>query len=92
MVAAGAATTSIFKKGRQFLFMLTSPAEVLFEGLIDMAATRGLKTIAVINEDSLLGRAAAQGTLELARKRGSRSSWRRPTRRRRRTLAASWAE
>jgi len=50
--------------------MLTSPAEVLFEGLIDMAAKRGLKTIAVINEDTLFPKAWAQGTAELARKRG----------------------
>ncbi len=53
MVAAGAATTSIFKKGRRFIFMLLSPAEVYLEGLIDMAAKRGLKTVAVINEDTL---------------------------------------
>ncbi len=70
LVSCSAATTSIFKKGRKFIFMLTTPAEVLLEGLVDLAAKRGLKTIAVINEDSLLGRAAAQGTVELARKRG----------------------
>ena len=70
LVACCAAATSVFKKGRKFIFMLTSPAEVLFEGLIDMAAKRGLKTIAVINEDTLFPKAWAQGTAELARKRG----------------------
>ena len=70
MVAAGAATTSIFKKGRRFVFMLLSPAEVYLEGLIDMAAKRGLKTIAVIHEDTLFPKAIAQGALELAKKRG----------------------
>jgi len=70
LVACCASTTSVFKKGRKFLFMLTSPAEVLLEGLIDLAAKRGLKTIAVINEDTLFPRASAQGTVELAKKRG----------------------
>jgi len=35
-----------------------------------MAARRGLKTVAVIHEDTLLQRTIAEGTLELARKRG----------------------
>jgi branched-chain amino acid transport system substrate-binding protein len=73
MVAAGAATTSIFKKGRRFVFMLLSPAEVYLEGLIDLAAKRGLKTIAVIHEDTLFPKAIAQGALELAKKRGLRA-------------------
>ncbi|MBI4247599.1 MAG: amino acid ABC transporter substrate-binding protein [Candidatus Rokubacteria bacterium] len=70
MVAAGAATTSIFKKGRKFVFMLLSPAEVYLEGLIDFAAKRGLRTIAVIHEDTLFPKAIAQGAVELAKKRG----------------------
>ena len=32
MVAAAAATTSIFKKGRKFIFMMVTPAESYFEG------------------------------------------------------------
>jgi branched-chain amino acid transport system substrate-binding protein len=70
MVAAGAATTSVFRKGRRFLFMLLSPAEIYLEGLIDLAAKRGLKTIAVIHEDTLFPKAIAQGTVDLAKKRG----------------------
>ena len=70
MVACCAATTSIFKKGRKFVFMLISPAEVYLEGLIDTAAKRGLKTIAVIHEDTLFPKAITQGALELAKKRG----------------------
>ena len=35
-----------------------------------MAAKRGLRTLAVINEDTLFPRAVAQGTLELAKKKG----------------------
>src|SRR5262250_3974758 len=70
MVAPLAATTSIFKKGRKYAFMVISPAEVYLEGLIDIAAKRKLKTIAIINEDTLFPKASAQGTEELAKKAG----------------------
>lgn len=70
LIAAGAATTSIFKKGRNYIFMLLSPAEVYLEGLIDLAAKRGLKTIAIVYEDTLFPKAIAFGTVELAKKRG----------------------
>jgi branched-chain amino acid transport system substrate-binding protein len=70
MVAPLAATTSIFKKGRRYAFMIVSPAEVYLEGLVDIAAKRGYKTIAIINEDTLFPKSSAQGTEELARKAG----------------------
>ena len=70
MIATGAATTSIFRKGRKFIFMLLSPAEVYLEGFVDLAAKRGLKSIAVIYEDTIFPKAIAQGAVDLARKRG----------------------
>jgi branched-chain amino acid transport system substrate-binding protein len=70
MVAPLAATTSIFKKNRKYIFMVISPAEVYLEGLVDMAAKRGLKTVAVVNEDTLFSKAAASGAAELAKKKG----------------------
>jgi branched-chain amino acid transport system substrate-binding protein len=70
MVTPLAATTSIFKKGRKYVFMVISPAEVYLEGLIDMAAKRGLKTVAIVNEDTLFAKTAADGAAELARKKG----------------------
>src|SRR5438552_17078205 len=70
MVAPLAATTSIFKKGRKYIFMVISPAEVYLEGLVDMAIKRGLKTVAVINEDTLFSKAAAAGAVEIAKKKG----------------------
>jgi branched-chain amino acid transport system substrate-binding protein len=70
MVSPLAATTSIFKKGRHYIFMVISPAEVYLEGLVDIAAKRGLKTIAVVNEDTLFSKAAAAGAAELAKKKG----------------------
>jgi branched-chain amino acid transport system substrate-binding protein len=70
MVSPMAATTSIFRKGRKYVFMILSPAEVYLEGLMDMAAKRGLKTVAIINEDTLFAKATASGTAEAAKKRG----------------------
>ncbi len=70
MVAPQASTTSIFKKGRKFIFMVQSPAEVYLEGLIDLAARNGLKTVALINEDTLFPKATVDGTVELAKKKG----------------------
>src|ERR1051326_4456270 len=72
MVSPLAATTSIFKKEprRKYIFMIVSPAEVYLEGLIDMAAKRGLKTVVVINEDTLFSKAAAAGAADIAKKKG----------------------
>jgi len=70
MLAPLASTTSIFKKGRKFVFMVQSSAEVYLEGLIDIAAKRGLKTVAILSEDTIFPKATAQGTVELAKKRG----------------------
>ena len=69
-MVANAAATSIFKKGRKFVFMNPVPAERFLEGLIELAASRGLKSVAVIHEDTLLQKTIAQGALELAKKRG----------------------
>ena len=73
-VAPLAATTSIFKRPadqkRSYMFMVISPAEVYLEGLVDLATKRGLKTIAILNEDTLFAKASANGTADLAKKRG----------------------
>jgi branched-chain amino acid transport system substrate-binding protein len=69
MVASSAATTSIFRKGRRYIFMFTSPAEVYLEGLIDITAKRRLRTLALVHEDTLLPKAIAAGALEMARKK-----------------------
>jgi branched-chain amino acid transport system substrate-binding protein len=70
MVAPVAAATSIYRKGRRFIFGVLPPAETRQEGLIDLAAKKGLKTVAVINVDDLSRRAGAQGTIELAKNKG----------------------
>src|SRR5207302_638979 len=70
MVSPLGAATSIFKKGRKYVFQVLTPAELYLEGLVDIAAKRGLRTIAIINEDTLFSKAAAAGTIDLAKRRG----------------------
>ena len=70
MVASMAATTAIFRKGRRFLFMVPPPAEVYLEGLIDLAARKGLKTVALISADELFARTMTQAAVELAKRKG----------------------
>jgi branched-chain amino acid transport system substrate-binding protein len=72
MVASLAATTSIWERGFKYLFMTISPAEVYLEGAIDIAAQKGLKTVAIVNEDTLFSKAAASGSAKLAEKQGMR--------------------
>jgi branched-chain amino acid transport system substrate-binding protein len=70
MIAPFAATTSLWEKGRRYLVMVLSPVEVSPEGVLDLAARHGLKTLAVLHEDILGGKAAAKGARELAKKKG----------------------
>src|SRR5206468_10891521 len=70
MIAPFAATTSLWEKGRRYLVMVLSPVEVSPEGVLDLAARHGLKTLAVLNEDALGGKAATKGASELAKKKG----------------------
>jgi branched-chain amino acid transport system substrate-binding protein len=70
MVSPLAATTSIFRKGRKYIVMVISPAEVYLEGLLDLAAKSGFRTVALLNEDTLFPKATVLGTVELARQKG----------------------
>ena len=70
MIASLAGTSAIFKKGRKYVFMVLSPAETWFEGMIDIAVKRGFKTVAVIYEDTIFPRTAATGTVEYAKRKG----------------------
>ena len=70
LVSPLAATTSIWEKGRRYIFMVLPPAELFLAGLIDMGSRNGLKTVAIIQEDSLFPKAAGKGAVELAKKQG----------------------
>jgi branched-chain amino acid transport system substrate-binding protein len=69
MVAASGATTSIYE-GRKFSFMVYSPSHTYLEGFVELVTRQGLKTLALIGEDSGFPRAAVKGAAELAKKRG----------------------
>jgi branched-chain amino acid transport system substrate-binding protein len=70
MVAPVAAPTSMYRKGRKFVFSMLAPGETILEGLLDLAAKKRLKTVALIYEEDLGGRAVIRGAIDLARKKG----------------------
>ena len=49
MLAPTATATPIYRKGRKFIFSMLPPAEGILEGLIDLGAKKGLKTVALIH-------------------------------------------
>jgi branched-chain amino acid transport system substrate-binding protein len=59
-----------WEKGRRYVIMMVSPAEAYFEGLIELAARQGLKSIALIYEDTIFPKTAVRGAMAIARKRG----------------------
>ncbi|HSJ07948.1 MAG TPA: amino acid ABC transporter substrate-binding protein, partial [Longimicrobiales bacterium] len=67
LISPLAATTSIWEQGRQYLFMVLPPAELFLAGLIELAAEHGYTSIAILYEDALFPRAAADGAAALAR-------------------------
>jgi len=69
LIAPMAGTTSLWEKGRKYLIMVISPVELTPEGFVDLAARFGVKTLAALNEDGLVAKAAAKGVSELARKK-----------------------
>jgi branched-chain amino acid transport system substrate-binding protein len=70
MVAPTLGTTSVVKEGRGYVIQVYSPSEVYLEGFVELVARQGLKTLALIHEDTLFPRAAVKGASELARRRG----------------------
>jgi branched-chain amino acid transport system substrate-binding protein len=67
MVAANAATSSIWEKGRKYLIMVLAPVDSAAIGALDLAARNDLKKVAIINQDALLPKAVARTTNELAK-------------------------
>jgi len=70
IVADGAATRSIWKKGRKYIFGLVGPSDDYLRGAVEIAAKKGYKRIAIVNEDSLFSKAAANGAAMYAKKHG----------------------
>jgi branched-chain amino acid transport system substrate-binding protein len=70
MIAANAATSSIWEKGRKHLIMVLAPVDSAALGALDLATRNGLKTVAIISQDALLPKAVAKATNELAKGKG----------------------
>jgi branched-chain amino acid transport system substrate-binding protein len=69
MIAANAATSSIWEKGRRYLIMVLAPIDSASVGVLDLAARNGLKRVAIINQDALLPKAVAKGAAGIARQK-----------------------
>ena len=70
MVAPTAGATAIYGKGRKFIFGMNPPAELQLEGFIDLAAQKGLKTVALLHQGGLFGPAVVRGATEFSKSKG----------------------
>jgi len=70
MIAANAATSSIWEKGRRYLIMVLAPIDSASLGVLDLAARNSLMRVAVINQDALLPKAVGKGAADIAKQKG----------------------
>jgi branched-chain amino acid transport system substrate-binding protein len=69
-VAYGAAASTIWEKGRRYIFNIVAVAEDYQKGAVHLAKQIGVKTAAIIGEDSLFPRQSGKGAKEWAKKLG----------------------
>jgi branched-chain amino acid transport system substrate-binding protein len=69
-VAYGASSTSIWEKGRRYIFNIVAVAEDYQKGAIHLAQQIGVKKLAIIGQDSLFPRQAGKGAKDWAQKLG----------------------
>jgi branched-chain amino acid transport system substrate-binding protein len=70
IVAYGAASSSIWEKGRKYIFSIVDIAEHYQAGSAHLAKELGIKRIAIIGEDSLFPRMTRKGLEALAKELG----------------------
>ena len=73
-VAYGAAASTIWEKGRRYIFNIVAVAEDYRKGAVHLAKQIGVKTAAIIGEDSLFPRQSARAPRTGPRSSASRSS------------------
>lgn len=66
MVASGAASSTIFAKGRRYVFGVYSPARDYMDGALALAKDNGLKTVALLYADSVFPKSCAKGVRDKA--------------------------
>jgi branched-chain amino acid transport system substrate-binding protein len=69
-VAYGAAASTIWKKGRRYIFNIVAVAEDYQKGAVHLAKQVGATKIAIIGQDSLFPRQSGVGAAEWAKKLG----------------------
>jgi branched-chain amino acid transport system substrate-binding protein len=72
MLAGGASAIEIWQQGYRYIFGVYAPAPAYFEGMIELAAERGVKSVAVLNDGSAFARSSVLGVIRMARDRGIR--------------------
>ncbi len=70
MILPVAASSGIFKRGLKYIFMVLAPAEIYMEGVLDIAAARGAKTAALVNEDTAFPKSIVEGAAKLSEQKG----------------------
>ncbi len=68
MLTAGASSEKIFQQGNRYVFMMYTPAANYLDGLWDLGAKRGLKTVAFVNENTIFPKSTAEGGSVIAEK------------------------
>jgi branched-chain amino acid transport system substrate-binding protein len=69
-VAYGASSTPIWEKGRRYIFNIVAVAEDYQKGAVHLAKQAGVKTAAIIGQDSLFPRQAGKGARDWCQKLG----------------------
>lgn len=75
VIAAGAASDTLWHKGYRYLFGLFIPASRYAVGFLEMAAMNGLKDIAIVYADDPFSKSIAQGTKNWGTKFGLNMSF-----------------
>jgi branched-chain amino acid transport system substrate-binding protein len=70
LVAYGASASTIWEKGRRYIFNIVAVAETFQRGSVQLAKQIGVTKLAIIGQDSLFPRQAGKGAKEWAKKLG----------------------
>ncbi|MBI4307543.1 MAG: amino acid ABC transporter substrate-binding protein [Chloroflexi bacterium] len=70
MVATGASSAELWGRGYKYLFQIYTADGRYMDGAIELAAAQGLKTVAIINENTVFAKGAAAGAAAKAKEKG----------------------
>ncbi|MEK6813946.1 MAG: amino acid ABC transporter substrate-binding protein [Nitrospirota bacterium] len=70
MVSTGAADQAIFRQGFKYIFQTYTPENFYMDGVLEMAAKAGYKTMAAVNEDTVFAKGTAEGGIAKGKQLG----------------------